>query len=307
MRATRARWTMSTLRRHGRRLRPDRRADPGRVALRLDIDGGAVPDLKREEAARFSFCSACRRSPLAGLKEIYELHKAHLDATAGRSGGRPRRRLHLGLRRDLGLMRVLERFSTWPFVVYRAVIGVCSSPSSPAGCRTEVRCARTFTGSRRRRRSARRSWRAASSYGRWMTVLESLIWRRRREAARDQVELLVGSGEQMRPARISSAQARLAHVVGHIEIMELVRGPSSFKDAAHPCPVSNRVRRKIQDDREAGLQQVDEVRLHRVAEPPRTAHVIGDRRHLPGIETAKPLVLAHDDAARAAAQFGSKG
>jgi len=62
---------------------------------------------------------------LAGLKEIYELYKAHLD-TQGWSI------LALGL--VVGsisafvaifvLMRVLERFSAWPFVVYRALIGI---------------------------------------------------------------------------------------------------------------------------------------------------------------------------------------
>ena len=37
-------------------------------------------DLKREEAARFSFLLGMPAIALAGLKEIYELHKAHLDA-----------------------------------------------------------------------------------------------------------------------------------------------------------------------------------------------------------------------------------
>ncbi len=28
------------------------------------------------------------------------------------------------LLRDLGLMKFLERFSTWPFVIYRALLGI---------------------------------------------------------------------------------------------------------------------------------------------------------------------------------------
>ncbi len=82
-------------------------------------------DLKREEAARFSFLLGLPAIALAGLKELYELHKAHLDAQGWSI-------LALGL--VIGsisafvaislLMRILERFSAWPFVVYRALIGV---------------------------------------------------------------------------------------------------------------------------------------------------------------------------------------
>ena len=82
-------------------------------------------DLKREEAARFSFLLGLPAIALAGLKEIYELHKAHLD-------GHGWSVLAVGL--VIGsisafvaiffLMRILERFSTWPFVIYRILIGV---------------------------------------------------------------------------------------------------------------------------------------------------------------------------------------
>ena len=82
-------------------------------------------DLKRDEAARFSFLLGLPAIFLAGVKEIYELHKAHLP---------PEGWLILGLGVGVasisafvaiwGLMRILERFSSWPFVVYRFVIGV---------------------------------------------------------------------------------------------------------------------------------------------------------------------------------------
>ncbi len=80
---------------------------------------------KREEAARFSFLLGLPAIALAGLKEIWELHKAHLD-THGWSV------LAVGLvvasisafAAIWGLMRVLERFSAWPFVIYRALLGV---------------------------------------------------------------------------------------------------------------------------------------------------------------------------------------
>lgn len=80
---------------------------------------------KREEAARLSFLLGLPAIALAGLKEIWELHKIHLD-------GHGWSVLLVGLAvasvsaffSIWGLMRFLERFSTWPFVVYRFVLGV---------------------------------------------------------------------------------------------------------------------------------------------------------------------------------------
>jgi undecaprenyl-diphosphatase len=82
-------------------------------------------DLKREEAARFSFLLGLPAIALAGFKELWELHKAHLDAHGWSI-------LAVGLviasisafGAIWGLMRILERFSAWPFVAYRAIIGV---------------------------------------------------------------------------------------------------------------------------------------------------------------------------------------
>ena len=75
---------------------------------------------KRDEAARLSFLLGLPAIALAGLKEIWELHKINLD-------GHGWSVLALGLIvasisaffAIWGLMRVLEQFSTWPFVVYR--------------------------------------------------------------------------------------------------------------------------------------------------------------------------------------------
>lgn len=80
---------------------------------------------KREEAARFSFLLGLPAIALAGLKELWELHKAHIDG-------------HAWLVLIVGLivasvsafvaiwtlMWILERFSAWPFVIYRAPLGV---------------------------------------------------------------------------------------------------------------------------------------------------------------------------------------
>lgn len=80
---------------------------------------------RRDEAARFSFLLGLPAIALAGLKELWELHKVHLDAHGWSV-------LALGLAvasvsaffAIWGLMRVLERYTAWPFVIYRALLGV---------------------------------------------------------------------------------------------------------------------------------------------------------------------------------------
>lgn len=80
---------------------------------------------KREEAARFSFLLGLPAIAAAGLKELYILYfKTNLDAYGWSV---------LGVGILVGtisaflaiwsLMRVLENFSSWPFVCYRAVFG----------------------------------------------------------------------------------------------------------------------------------------------------------------------------------------
>jgi undecaprenyl-diphosphatase len=79
---------------------------------------------QRDEAARFSFLLGLPAIALAGLKELWELHKVHLGAHGWSV-------LALGLVvasisaffAIWSLMRILERFTTWPFVIYRALLG----------------------------------------------------------------------------------------------------------------------------------------------------------------------------------------
>lgn len=78
----------------------------------------------RAEAARYSFLLGLPAITLAGLKELWELRNAALG-TYGWSV------LGVGLlvasisafAAIWGLMRVMERFSSWPFVIYRAAMG----------------------------------------------------------------------------------------------------------------------------------------------------------------------------------------
>jgi len=82
-------------------------------------------NFKREEAARFSFLLGLPAIALAGLKELWVLHHAQIPAEAWSH-------LLFGIAvasvsafaAIWGLMRFLERFSTWPFVIYRAALGI---------------------------------------------------------------------------------------------------------------------------------------------------------------------------------------
>src|SRR5471032_3213868 len=82
-------------------------------------------NFKREEAARFSFLLGLPAIALAGLKELWVLLHADLPAHAWSH-------LIFGLVvasvsaffAIWGLMKFLERFSTWPFVIYRALLGI---------------------------------------------------------------------------------------------------------------------------------------------------------------------------------------
>ena len=80
--------------------------------------------MKREEAVRFSFLLGLPAITLAGVKELWVLYRIGLDAHGWSV---------LGVGLLVGsisaviaiftLMRIVERFSFWPFVVYRAFIG----------------------------------------------------------------------------------------------------------------------------------------------------------------------------------------
>jgi len=80
---------------------------------------------KRDEAARLSFLLGLPAIALAGFKELWELHKIHLDWYAWSV-------LILGIGVAAvsaffaiwGLMKILENFSSWPFVVYRFLLGI---------------------------------------------------------------------------------------------------------------------------------------------------------------------------------------
>lgn len=98
---------------------------PGVSRSGATLTAALFRDLARPEAARFSFLLGIPAIAAAGFKELYELHKAHLDFHGWTI-------LIFGLIiasisafvAIWGLMRILERFSAWPFVVYRFLLGV---------------------------------------------------------------------------------------------------------------------------------------------------------------------------------------
>ena len=80
--------------------------------------------LKREEAARFSFLLGLPAIAAAGFKELWELHKANLDMHGWSILGAGLLVASVSAFFAIWtLFKVLERFSSWPFALYRAFMG----------------------------------------------------------------------------------------------------------------------------------------------------------------------------------------
>ena len=99
---------------------------PGVSRSGSTLTGALFLNFRREDAARFSFLLGLPAIALAGLKEIWVLwHHVQLPAEAWHL-------LLFGLFTGSlsafvaiwGLMRFLEKFSTWLFVAYRAALGI---------------------------------------------------------------------------------------------------------------------------------------------------------------------------------------
>lgn len=98
---------------------------PGVSRSGSTLTGALFLNFKREQAAQFSFLLGLPAITLAGLKELWVLSQAHIPAAAWSH-------LLFGLlvaslsafAAIWGLMKFLEKFSTWPFVIYRAALGV---------------------------------------------------------------------------------------------------------------------------------------------------------------------------------------
>ncbi len=81
-------------------------------------------DFSREDAAKFSFLLGLPAITGAGLKEFYILYKAGIDAYAWSVLGFGLVVASISAFGAIwGLLRILERFSSWPFVAYRGLMG----------------------------------------------------------------------------------------------------------------------------------------------------------------------------------------
>lgn len=81
-------------------------------------------NLKREDAARFSFLLGLPAIFGAGVKELLELRHAGLDAHGWEILGIGLATASLSAFVAIWtLMKVMEKFSAWPFVIYRALMG----------------------------------------------------------------------------------------------------------------------------------------------------------------------------------------
>lgn len=110
-----------------RRARAGRSPHSRRFAFRIDPDRGACARIQaRRSGAVFIFIGHAAIA-LAGSKGLGELHKANLDMH-----GWFVLELNLvvasvsAIAAIWALMHVLERFSAWPFVIYRGMLGVFS-------------------------------------------------------------------------------------------------------------------------------------------------------------------------------------
>ncbi len=107
---------------------------PGVSRSGSTLTGALFLNFKREDAAQFSFLIGLPAIALAGIKELWVLYHAHIAADAW---------MHLlfglliasisAFAAIWGLMKYLERFSTWPFVAYRAALGIFLIISVNAG------------------------------------------------------------------------------------------------------------------------------------------------------------------------------
>ena len=98
---------------------------PGVSRSGSTLTAALMRGFKRDEAARLSFLLGLPAIALAGFKELWELHKIHLDWYAWSV-------LWLGIAVAAvsaffaiwGLMKTLENYSSWPFAVYRFLLGI---------------------------------------------------------------------------------------------------------------------------------------------------------------------------------------
>lgn len=98
---------------------------PGVSRSGSTLTAALVLGFKRDEAARFSFLLGLPAITLAGVKELWALHQAHLPLEGWAVLGVGLAVASLAAYFAIwALMAILERVSAWPFVIYRGALGV---------------------------------------------------------------------------------------------------------------------------------------------------------------------------------------
>jgi hypothetical protein len=136
--------------------------------------------------------------------------------------------------------------------------------------------------------------------------VKTLIGRRRYKVTCDEIKLFVGCRELVTPSCISRPKTSLTDGIGNVEIMELMGGSCVLKYRSHPCAICRRVRRKIQDNRNARFQQSSQMGPHRVLKMSRAADVISDGRYFAWIKPRQPMIFADNDGIGQVAKLGGK-
>lgn len=120
--------------------------------------------------------------------------------------------------------------------------------------------------------------------------VETLALVRSDEEGRDMIEL--GVAEAISSGGFSRMHARSADFVGNVEEVKPVRRPRLLEQGAHPLPCAHGVRVKVENDRNARAQEVDDMRRKRHAQPVATLEIVSERPQFRRIELIDPAILA---------------
>ena len=115
--------------------------------------------------------------------------------------------------------------------------------------------------------------------------------------AGDPVELCIGDLEFMSSGSIACPEARLADFVRHVKQMQFVPAFGFLDDAEHPGSGSGCICGKIENDRQTGAQELNNMRFQRGSQLFRTSDIVGKRCEFVGIKTGQPGIFRQEDRA----------
>jgi hypothetical protein len=90
--------------------------------------------------------------------------------------------------------------------------------------------------------------------------LERLVDRWRNEVTGKEIVVLITDDEFVRAALIPPTKAGFAHVVWYIQVVKPMGAFGAFKQGSHPCSTAGCIRRKVEYDRKAVSQEINQMR-----------------------------------------------